>query len=242
MALTNAGILTDGHLGGERVASLIAERAITELPAYGQILEQHHTAATEIDANPWIPEEKERRHTTLRESTRAKLTVEFARLEADWMREFDQRDGVASATARRDDVVTMDERQFRRQQALETEWALRINGIASEENMDALESLATEAALTENPRVYRAALNAITKQTHALALSERRKNANGENGPAWRRHMELVDAFDGWKRQNRTPSELKAEIAADREYTRYELNRSALKYRQLYGLDPVHGR
>jgi hypothetical protein len=227
----------NGARGGESIVKLVQARAIEELPTYQRILEQHHEQLAAIDAEPFIESEKQKRRAAVLDRTRDALTAELETLISTRTREFVQQEGEARAGARREELMNVDDRQFRRDQALASEWQLLIAGVPQESSIAALEALAADAALTENPRIYRAALAAITQQSARLAAIERRKNQAGPLGAAQIGHARLSGEFDRWRKTNPTPAERVRQAQDGRKRRQQEIERSARSYRQLYGLE-----
>jgi hypothetical protein len=237
--------------GGETITRLLQVRSITELPAFGQVLEKHHEQTAAIEAEPFIQTEKQKRKAAVRDATVSALDRELEKAIAARMREFDQQEGQARAAARGDEWLRgaesptqeearREERSFRRDQALTSEWSLLLVNVPNINDHEALEQLAEDAKLVNNPKIYRSAMTAILQQAGRLAAVERRKNPAGPIGRASIAHSRISAEFDAWRRANPTPTEKLKQIANARQLQENELRRSAQLYRRAYGLDSAY--
>ena len=240
----------NGARGGEVIERLLEVRSITALPEYQRVLERHYEQIGAIDGEPFVETEKRRRKALVQEQTAADLERIMGKAQAERTREFEQQRGQARAAARGDEWTTgaafptaeevhREERRFRREQALTSEWQLILNNVPNLTNMSALEQLAHDAQLTENPRIYRNAMHAIVQQAGRLAAIERRKSPTGPIGRTAVAHGMLSGQFADWQRANPTPAERMRQIDDAEARHQGELQRSANVYRQAYGLDAV---
>jgi hypothetical protein len=94
--------------------------------------------------------------------------------------------------------------------------------------------LGADAQLTEDPRVIRAALSAITQQAGALAAVERKRNVI--DGPAQRVLGAMEGEFAAFRKRNPTPTERLRDAQNARAVARMQIEQSAATYRQFYGL------
>ena len=240
----------NGARGGEVIERLLEVRSITALPEYQRVLERHYEQIDGIDQQPFIEPEKRKRKALVHEQTTADLERALDKALAERSREFEQQEGQARAAARGDQWVsgpafqTAEEarhegRQFRREQALATEWQLVLSNLSNLTEAAALEQLAEDARLTENPRIYRSAMSAIVQQAGRLAAVERRKNPTGPLGRMAIAHGTLSSSLAEWQRANPTPAERLRQIADAKARHQAEVQRSALVYQQAFGLAPV---
>jgi hypothetical protein len=235
IGMPSAGVL-DPTRGGEHIDRLIRGRSITELPTHRAILEKHHQDIAAIDGQPLIEPEKARQRQLVRERTREALEQDLTLTIKARSREFDQLEGQAIAAARRDAELTVTDAQFRRAQALTSEWNLILSAVPHESDINRLALLAEDAALAQHPGVYRAAMQAITLQSGRLAAIERKRTADGSAGPAQIAHATLEGEFSQWRKAHPTPAELKRQAAEARARMEMELQQSAQLYRQFFGL------
>jgi len=149
-------------------------------------------------------------------------------------RRFEQLEGEAHAAARRDELTSATDAQVRREQGLASEWALLIAGIPAIANPAELATLAADARMTENPRVIRAALAAITQRAGALAAVERERHVI--DGPAQKVLGTIEGEFTAWKKQHPTPTERLRDAQNARAVARMQSEQSAAMYRQFYGI------
>jgi hypothetical protein len=226
----------DGRRGGERIDQMLRVRAIEDLPTYRAILERHYEQLDAIDGEPFIEAEKQRRRALVLDETNAALAKDLESRIADREREFAQLEGQARADARGHDWAKATDEAIRREQGLTAEWNLRMTGIAGETDITTLNTLVADAELSGNPRINRAVLDAITKQTARLAAIERETTKGGPAGPVELAHRAIEQKFKAWRQQNPTPAERLREVSHARERMRMDLERSAALYKQFFAI------
>jgi hypothetical protein len=238
------GVLLQGDRAEESIAALIEQRAITPLPEYEHVLQAGFQKEAHIDGQPLIDAEKARQKAIVRDDTTAALERILAKTLETRVPELGRdRLGEALSTARRADVtrqsafptpdeVRAKELALRREQALATEWSLLLSSVDGETDLSILETLAADAALTENPTVYRTTMTKVLRQLGTMA----ERDANDATKGLQR---QLAGTFADWRKAHPTPSEIRQQVEDERARLTDELQRSARLYRRLYGLERV---